>query len=667
MNKRKKLLFLILILIFPLILNAKMTTDYNKTVKKVNEYIKNFKYNNLYIVSETADFKVPFEYKDSSLEVNDSFKNGGLLNVKEFDISKNESNNTYLFPGRNYFTMTESGEKVYVIEKSANTNYMLESKTIESGVRPTEYIKERIRVTGTGEYVNPWKFIKPEYKVNITLVNATSNGKTTIAETLEVEDKEYPISSNKSYFKYKGDMTCTGYYDSINISGNKLIIKGLTSDLKCTIKYTPDNFKVTINANNATIDGNGKTFPAETNGSIKVTANSGYALSSLSCTNSQSGKYKDGNLVITNITNDTVCTMNFTNPGKTFSYTGTTTTYTVPYTGYYKLEAYGAQGNGSGGKGGYAGEIIYLTKNTVLTINVGGQNGYNGGGSGLYSGGGASTIKNNSTIILAGAGGGGGSAGTSGGNGSGMGGSSAGGTGTNGGPGTAGTNGAGGGSGYNYSYQTNCSDCYYGSNTCTGGYVQTNCSSCYYGSYTCHYGCDTVCRSCSYDCSGPYGSSFTVQGYCPCTNNGGTGSCSDIGCYNRSGYSRTYTSYNGYSTRTAGCDATTAKSITVTGICSWSGGCSYGQSCSACGSYETNCSNCYYGSDTCSYGCDSVWRECKTGSNTCSYGCDTKTVPYKSGYGGTNKFDASATEKQNITGQRTGNGQIIINFYKESE
>ena len=376
MKIKQQLLFLVLILIFPLILNAEMSVDYSKTIKHANNYIKDFQYNKLYIVSGTTNFSVPFEYKNNALAVNSSFKTGGLLNTQEFDISKGESNSSYLFSGRDYFTMTESGsDGIYVIEKRANTNYTLKSKTEKSGVRVTEYVKEKIRVTGTGEYVNPWVFIKPEYKVNITLVNANSNGATSIVETLQVEDKEYPISANKSYFKYKGDMTCSGYYDEVSVNGNKLVIKGLTSDLKCTIKYTPDNFKVTVNATNARVEGNGKSFPAETNGTIKVTGTEGYALSSLSCTNSQSGSYKGGNLIITNIRNDTVCTMYFTNPGKTFPYTGSTASYTVPYTGYYKLESYGAQGNGSGGKGGYASEILLLTKNTSLTINVGGQNG----------------------------------------------------------------------------------------------------------------------------------------------------------------------------------------------------------------------------------------------------------------------------------------------------
>ena len=72
--------------------------------------------------------------------------------------------------------------------------------------------------------------------------------------------------------------------------------------------------------------------------------------------------------------------------------------FTVAVTGYYRLEAWGAEGgsasSGRGGYGGYTTGIAYLTKGTKLYINVGGkgtnastnnieyQGGYNGGGSG---------------------------------------------------------------------------------------------------------------------------------------------------------------------------------------------------------------------------------------------------------------------------------------------
>ena len=103
-----------------------------------------------------------------------------------------------------------------------------------------------------------------------------------------------------------------------------------------------------------------------------------------------------------------------------FNYTGGEQTFTTPYKGKYKIELYGAQGassgtNAIGGKGAYiTGEVI-LEKNQTISINIGSQQGYNGGGSasGYYlSGGGATDIrikgnsKENRVIVAAGGGGG---------------------------------------------------------------------------------------------------------------------------------------------------------------------------------------------------------------------------------------------------------------------
>ena len=62
-----------------------------------------------------------------------------------------------------------------------------------------------------------------------------------------------------------------------------------------------------------------------------------------------------------------------------FEYTGNEQTYIVPTDGYYKIEAWGAQGSDYGGNGSYTTGIIELKKNTVLYVIVGGINGYNGG------------------------------------------------------------------------------------------------------------------------------------------------------------------------------------------------------------------------------------------------------------------------------------------------
>ena len=69
-----------------------------------------------------------------------------------------------------------------------------------------------------------------------------------------------------------------------------------------------------------------------------------------------------------------------------FGYTGATQKVTLPK-GKYKLQCWGAQGAASysnsaaGGKGGYSEGVITLTQTTTFEIQVGGQGGYNGGGS----------------------------------------------------------------------------------------------------------------------------------------------------------------------------------------------------------------------------------------------------------------------------------------------
>ena len=108
--------------------------------------------------------------------------------------------------------------------------------------------------------------------------------------------------------------------------------------------------------------------------------------------------------------------------------------FTAPLSGYYKLEVWGAQGGSYdtscyGGYGGYSAGTVYLNKNDVLRVYVGGTatssvGGYNGGGTGssavgISGGGGAthiatssgllSTLSENRGSILIVAGGGGGS------------------------------------------------------------------------------------------------------------------------------------------------------------------------------------------------------------------------------------------------------------------
>ena len=99
---------------------------------------------------------------------------------------------------------------------------------------------------------------------------------------------------------------------------------------------------------------------------------------------------------------------------RTFGYSGTVKTYRFPYTGLYTLTLTGAQGGNYGSfRGGYGGSVsgkVWLEKGEILTYEIGGSNGYHGGGNGdtFANGGGCTTVSSNLKGLLFTAGGGGG-------------------------------------------------------------------------------------------------------------------------------------------------------------------------------------------------------------------------------------------------------------------
>ncbi len=99
---------------------------------------------------------------------------------------------------------------------------------------------------------------------------------------------------------------------------------------------------------------------------------------------------------------------------RSLAYTGRQGCYQVPYTGFYRLTLTGAQGGGygsrQGGKGGMVQGVFYLSQGEILSYELGGQNGYHGGGSASSygAGGGYSELISDRQGLLMIAGGGGG-------------------------------------------------------------------------------------------------------------------------------------------------------------------------------------------------------------------------------------------------------------------
>lgn len=122
-------------------------------------------------------------------------------------------------------------------------------------------------------------------------------------------------------------------------------------------------------------------------------------------------KREDGAWLRVNSANDISST---TIINQAYNFEGQSKQYTVPYTGLYTIDALGAQGKSYGSyTGGYGGSVtgtFWLRKGEVLTYVVGGQDGYNGGGSAssFGNGGGMTSVVSNQkgTLMIAGGGGG---------------------------------------------------------------------------------------------------------------------------------------------------------------------------------------------------------------------------------------------------------------------
>ena len=137
---KKKVLFLLALLVVPIMLKAESQSNYENSKKYLNSYITSFTMYDRYI---EYGKDVPYEF-DGRNKVKSGFINGGLINKKEIELSKIK-NNSYLLTGATFFTMTEEGTKVYNVNVS---KLDLVSKTENSGTRVTEFVKPSTKVIG---------------------------------------------------------------------------------------------------------------------------------------------------------------------------------------------------------------------------------------------------------------------------------------------------------------------------------------------------------------------------------------------------------------------------------------------------------------------------------------------------------------------------------------
>lgn len=241
---KKKFLSLLVLLSVPVgVLSAASTvSNYETSKKQTNIYITRFTMYDNYI--ETGS-NVPYSF-DGTNSIRSGFTNGGLINKKEVELSTIK-NDSYLFTGASYFTMTEDGSNVYDV----NINKInLVAKTEESGTRVTELVKPSTKVTGSGSRNNPWMFIR-KYKISFN-GNTSTSGR---MDTITCDSGSNCTLPANAYSK-------VGYtFEGWSLNPNGTVVYGDKSDANITnipsdnvvvlyAKWKANNYNVVFDGNN---------------------------------------------------------------------------------------------------------------------------------------------------------------------------------------------------------------------------------------------------------------------------------------------------------------------------------------------------------------------------------------------------------------------------------
>ena len=312
------------------------------------------------------------------------------------------------------YTYDKAGRKSVVAEGIIVTRDMvnptINTPTITSGTQgEASYYRSNVTVRISGSDVT-----SPIQKITYT-ITGTAKGNGTVAgqsvtTNQAVNIGETEIANNGTFtITADGKWTVTAY--SYDYSGRKSAVSSSLVFTRDTVGPTISSFtrtaraastiNVSVSASDA-LSGIGTTSSTYTyyQGSTSkgTSASNTYQYTGLSAFTSYTLKVivkdKSGNTSEKSLTTMTAGSRNF-------AYTGGAQTFTVPETGTYKLEVWGAQGgtgyyNGtylSGGLGGYSVGNKNLTAGNVIYIYVGGvggtgsnpSGGYNGGGDGKYN------------------------------------------------------------------------------------------------------------------------------------------------------------------------------------------------------------------------------------------------------------------------------------------
>ena len=225
-----------------------------------------------------------------------NYSNIGLLSTSEYNMLGGV--NSYLASSESYFGLDNT-----TIKNITSSGIIDTTTSTTSGLRPTIYLQNDVKVTGSGTSSDPYRLSD---KGDVIFASATLNG--TALETFPKESDPYIPKT----------VTCTnGSVGHWNTEKQKIELTTVNLPTSCVVDFT-EGYTVTLNVANGTVTAPvSKIVGREGKAEFTITPNVGYINEIL--TDSCNGTFSDNKYIIEDITSSKTCNLTLASKGYTLA------------------------------------------------------------------------------------------------------------------------------------------------------------------------------------------------------------------------------------------------------------------------------------------------------------------------------------------------------------
>ena len=224
-----------------------------------------------------------------------NYSNIGLLSTSEYNMLGGV--NSYLASNESYFALDST-----TIKNITSSGITDTTTSTTSGLRPTIYLQNDVKVTGSGTISDPYRLSD---KGDVIFASATLNG--TALETFPKESDPYIPKT----------VTCTnGSVGQWNSERSQIELTTINLPTSCVVDFT-EGYTITLGVTNGTTEPVSKIVGREGKAEFTITPNEGYVNEILS--DNCNGTFINNKYILEDITSSKTCNLTLASEGYTLA------------------------------------------------------------------------------------------------------------------------------------------------------------------------------------------------------------------------------------------------------------------------------------------------------------------------------------------------------------